>query len=68
MAVRIVCAEAQRKVTGKTEIEGSGKIKKHRLEIEKGAAQPLGIAGQTVQPEKIQCEKEDDRQHHHNGK
>lgn len=45
MAIRIVCAEAQRKVTGKTEIEGSGKIKKHRLEIEKGAAQTLSIAG-----------------------
>ncbi len=52
MAIRIVCAEAQRKVTRKTEIEGSGKIQQHRLEIEKGAAQPLGIAGQTVQPDR----------------
>lgn len=68
VTVRIICAEAQGKIAGKAEIEGRGKIKEHRLKIEKGTAQALGVAGQTVQPEKIQREKEDDSQHHHDGK
>ena len=64
MAIRIVSTEAQRKITGKTEIKSGGKIQQDRLKIQKGAAQPLGVAGQTVQPEKIQRKEKNDGQHH----